>query len=1217
MQISSSTARAVWVLLASCACACTDVKAPPPSVTPDTHAWFPITAGAAHAIGAATVNGPIGCDSCHRPSAPSFAQVRCEGCHAHPEALSDRLHLGVADYPVDTRGVADPEARAELRGAACYRCHPTGEPQPFSHAKITGQCAQCHAPTEPFAALPKAGFTHPAYGAADCGGCHVTSSWKGGTRAPNNAFDPGRSASVRADVPTFAGTTITRLTAKTQSLPMVMNHQATAVPNAVLADCATCHQDAAAGSYFPGVLHAALANAGVAQPVKCAECHTASQPDGFVGPLATAPARTPPSGEMRHEAVAWVNGARGTAPLVTADCVTCHTPETDVGTGSFTLGAGGGKVTFHAALTTARQPQPTSCLDCHANSRPVALLTAANAALPTGRVMDHTAPEALGDCSSCHASASTWTGGVFHRAGAPRPSTCESCHGQERPTSTAGWKSTSYTRSPFDYVSNPAATPPTSHGGGEDCAVCHAATDRWEGGVFAHGPGTLAATTCAACHTTQRPAAVVQGFNHALNGTGDCRGCHQATVAAGRYVDLVNPATGTFPGDWAGGAAYPADVLSVSQSQSITLSGLTLQRLASGWVTGMTPQSSKYFNGMLHTSAAIPAQLTPGTAAAPNNNACWHCHTHTNGTVTAFADGKFHAALKAYAATPGGAVTPLPEVSSGCNDCHEQMRPNTIVLKAGAALQPMDHSATFAAPVTIGGVTVGGVGQMACATCHGTPGQTWSDGKLHSAIGGATPADCVRCHYPLLASAAADKVQGTTYAMKHRSGQVTLQACEACHPSALSKATTTPVSAAAFNPGQLHAKLSAQPSTCLDCHAASEPAAATQGSVVYALAVGGTATNGGQWMSHAGAQVAALDCASCHAADAKATGSAWSKATRFHAVVAQPDGCASCHGTANGRGTTPGASNNLPAGLTPSRTTTTASTGPGLKDQISHADVNVTSRDCGFCHTQLGPSTAAGVQGQEWKQARFHPGFTGANALVLNGTTGRCSNCHLNLKPGPSYAKQDHSAFTATSAQDCASCHAYPGTNPAAPNWLGATGAHASSGPTAASALDCNSCHGQGGSSTHRLSVPAASHYGGVSNGNRCISCHVDFSGFAGTVTQLKYAHTNATANATAAGCGACHAFSAQLYTTLTTTPPLTFPTAAGGHAFSQATVVRGTFDGKTFNQPHTNADLTRCGSCHAYAATTPTTNVWTFRHRPSNPGISSSKNSPGCTQCH
>jgi hypothetical protein len=113
---------------------------------------------------------------------------------------------------------------------------------------------------------------------------------------------------------------------------------------------------------------------------------------------------------------------------------------------------------------------------------------------------------------------------------------------------------------------------------------------------------------------------------------------------------------------------------------------------------------------------------------------------------------------------------------------------------------------------------------------------------------------------------------------------------------------------------------------------------------------------------------------------------------------------------------------------------------PKTPDQIDHKDVNVTSHNCNFCHTQLGTSTVSGIQGKEWAQASFHANFNAANPLTMNATTGRCSNCHMNVKPGSNFGT-DHSTFTATSTEDCATCHSWPGNGTAAsPNWYGAAG---------------------------------------------------------------------------------------------------------------------------------------------------------------------------------
>src|SRR5207237_4253487 len=241
----------------------------------------------------------------------------------------------------------------------------------------------------------------------------------------------------------------------------------------------SCHANANAGVFFPGQLHASITALPLAQPATCLDCHATSVPRGFVGP--TDAARTPPSPAMKHDAVVWSNGAPTITPAAPQECALCHlAPPTAIGWAT--------PVKFHAVA------QPTSCLDCHANSRPTALLTSANAALPAGVQFDHST--ATAECTTCHASGSfsAWSGGKFHLAGSAAPSSCLPCHQGERPTSTAGWRSTTYPDFPFDY---------TTHGAAQDCAACHAGpgtgawggTQNWVGGIFPHAPSSLAGAT--------------------------------------------------------------------------------------------------------------------------------------------------------------------------------------------------------------------------------------------------------------------------------------------------------------------------------------------------------------------------------------------------------------------------------------------------------------------------------------------------------------------------------------------------------------------------------------------------------------------------------------------------------------------------------------------------------------------------------------------------
>ncbi len=415
----------------------------------------------------------------------------------------------------------------------------------------------------------------------------------------------------------------------------------------------------------------------------------------------------------------------------------------------------------------------------------------------------------------------------------PNPTTCVTCHAAERPTSTATWASPNYKASPFDYVTNAAGI---THGAGQDCAVCHAGpgsgawggTQNWQLGKFVHNSTSIASRTCSVCHSTQRPdlqpgttpaaMATLLGFDHSVNGSGDCFGCHQATVVANKYVNFNNPATNALPGgDWKDGVPYPGSTLASSLTQFITVNATHLNRSGpNNLVTSTSAITDTLYNGMLHTSSAVPAALNAGPTGMPDNSKCWHCHTSTGTTVTSFNNGKFHSALTNYSATPGGTVTPFPQPTGKCIECHAQAIPTDIVQKAGSAgLQPMDHAITFTAPVMIGGVSVNGVGQMDCVSCHlSSPGGAWTDGAFHSKISTATPKDCVSCHYVLMADGTkSDVTTGTTFAMKHRSPQLTTQSCETCHAMALSKSVTQPLAAALWKTGTMHPSVAAQPAT--------------------------------------------------------------------------------------------------------------------------------------------------------------------------------------------------------------------------------------------------------------------------------------------------------------------------------------------------------------------------------------------------------------------
>jgi hypothetical protein len=1186
------------------------------AVSPLTHRAFPIDQGV-HALDCAACHGTF----------DSFKQFDCLGCHVKPPTAA--VHTTTPGYA--------------YANTSCLECHRDPAAHPYDHKGIT-TCGGCHDTGAFYAALPVEGFTHPAIPTdtatgrpSDCSRCHVTTTWLNAPVPVGLVSDPAVAVAVNALVARFSGTTLTALSSQAELLPMGMDHASTAVDVAGLA-CSACHADARSAVYYPGRLHSSLATRSQPAPLTCAGCHAGSAPQGLVGPIETPPARTPPSGAMKHDAVAWsAAGAPTSTRLVTADCGVCHLGPTSTLDATWATGkAGTSPARYHASLTAATIAQPASCLDCHANSRPVPALSSTTAVLPAGLTFDHAAAGANGDCAACHAASSpAWSGGRLHRAGSANPASCLPCHEGQRPFSTAGWTSTSYATSPFDYGTNAAGV---THGDGQDCAACHAGPgtggawggrQSFVGGRFAHGPASVASSTCIACHMSQRPdlvlgpaqaAALLGGFDHAVTGTGDCIGCHQATTRAGTYVNYFGPG-GVLPGgDWKGAAGYPGNTLVAAPGQFVTVTEISLVRApAGGPVTGTTSIQETLYNAMLHSSAQVPPAVSPGPAGAPDAATCWHCHLHdAAGKVTTFANGLFHASLSGYRATPAGPVAPLPQPTTGCTDCHAQMRPTGIVELSGSDLQPMDHAALFTATVTIGGQAVSGVAGLDCSTCHKVPGTNWRDGTFHARIGSAVPADCVACHYPLMADRArSDVASGTRFTMSHGSPQLGTQACATCHASALAGSTATPYLATAWKTGAYHGSVPAQPTACLDCHAASEPAPnrSTQSSWTYVLAAGGTGSNSPQWMNHGAAPVAGADCSKCHLADARTSGSAWSRSTEFHVAVTSPGSCQVCHGLTNGGGTVAGTNNNLPAGLTSSTTVSTASANSltgvpaGTRDQITHTDVNASSHDCGFCHTQAGRSAAAGVQGAEWAKARFHASFSAATPLTVNGTTGRCSNCHLNVKPGPSYTGQDHGPFTATSTQDCSSCHAWPGSGTAAaPNWRGASGgvppfitvggfaipvppastATTQAGitslphPTLAATTTCASCHAGGVGGKQAKGYDHAS----TLINPACSSCHEAGSNLVGTAWNRATAQasgagdtrpftlTSIVAHKGGAGGGSCNLTVAKHF----------YPVQCGQcHAAPKgiSTATTGTAYTAAWYFPHTESKMTNPGTCN------------------------------------
>lgn len=918
-------------------------------------------------------------------------ETSCSTCHELSRPNTTVGFIGLdANRPFDYFSHAS--------GTDCVSCHtPQARARTradwaggnYVHSPLLTACVSCHSSQRPTTIVN--GFNHATSGTGECFSCHQSalkssfsniSDWSGGASIPATlVWDPSQDISLVAQIPTYMGTSIQSLEDQNQAYHMAMNHKTTQLNPNDLGRCVLCHAGANEGVYLPGEFHPSLSAANLGQPTSCSDCHnSAVRPVGFVGHADVT--RNPQSKVMKHDAVVWSKNAAGNyvataTAIINSDCATCHKQP----------GTAWKSTIYHQSLVAAGLTQPSSCIDCHANSRPSGPVPVVAGAGTTK--FDHTNLGGDGDCITCHTNQTAWAGGLFHAA-MGKPGTCVSCHESSRPNSTAGFVGLNL-NTPFDY---------TTHGSPLDCVTCHSSTTQfkaktdWKGGLFVHA-STL--TSCSSCHSSQRPVAIVNGFDHAKSGTGDCIGCHKQTLTKNIFTSLAN---------WAGGESVPTGLVGAS---TLTVSSTRLAYSGTRVISTST-QNQVLQKQMLHTSLQVPAAIT---------NDCAACHSQAATGV--YAGGKYHASL-----TAKGLAQP-----TSCRDCHTATLPIDIV---GSTLKPMDH----ASPLSGGGTAAS---NFDCVTCHTQPGVTFADGRFHFRIGAKTATNCTSCHYQVMPKTLVNK-------MSHASN-FAVQDCLACHALPSSAQAAAPATTN-WAGGIYHGKISTAPTSCVDCHSGQKPATVTVSSIDT------------QHMSHKSATVG-TECATCHLNDQNTTPRAWQKTTRFHTAVTNPATCQDCHGLTNGGGTVAGTNNDLPAGLTFTGTKTTSSVAPANTfAQITHQEINVAGKDCKTCHTQVGPG------GTNWKSAQFHLKVA---TLTLNSTTGRCDNCHMNIKPAVVVGGMNHATI---GTQDCSACHNYPGTGTkGAGNWLGAS----SGGPhtaafLASTANTCVNCHTAGGSTVAPIGMP-------------------------------------------------------------------------------------------------------------------------------------------------
>jgi hypothetical protein len=290
------------LVCAAVAAGCSDGAKGPDAgdASPANHPAFPIGAGATHAIGRDLGGSVIGCQSCHSAGPGLLTQDSCVGCHAHEQAITDRLHLQVPGY--------------EFASAACTSCHASGAQRTFTHAGVTADCAPCHGADQPYAALPATG--HRPITGLDCSTCHdagnttIWSSWAGGQYHRLGSATPPTCLPCHENE---APTSTAGWRSMTYALsPFDYGTNSLGVSHGGDLDCAICHAGPGSGAWgnHPDWAGGQFVHGtGSIDRKTCVACHVSQRPD--LRPGATAPSAAAELG-FDH------------APAAALDCIACH-----------------------------------------------------------------------------------------------------------------------------------------------------------------------------------------------------------------------------------------------------------------------------------------------------------------------------------------------------------------------------------------------------------------------------------------------------------------------------------------------------------------------------------------------------------------------------------------------------------------------------------------------------------------------------------------------------------------------------------------------------------------------------------------------------------------------------------------------------------------------------------------------------------------------------
>lgn len=604
----------------------------------------------------------------------------------------------------------------------------------FNHMDSQGQkvssCLPCHQDARPLGPQGVSRFDHNNIGSQDCAECHRNPGVSWSAYSVSHSPMPATCISCHESARPAPGVFV--------PVGAPKNLFVHAKEYGAFADCLSCHSDPnLAGKTFQGAQYNHKLESGLVVN-SCANCHGQEKPAGLVG-----------ASNFDH------------ATIGNQDCVSCHT------------NAG---VTWQGAMSTfSHTPMPTSCNSCHAGQRP-----SPNTRVPTGatkNLFKHAAIyNGTADCVSCHTSVVanvgvTFAGGTFdHKTNTgANVTTCMECHDLERPIGTSPTSS-------YDHKQS----------GTLDCATCHNSPGvRWSGAVanYSHSP---APTSCATCHSGDRPSATTllpvnatkNRFVHSAtyNGTADCVSCHMK-VPANLGVTFAG---GFYDHKMAGGATVNNCLTCHGQEKPIGPKG--------------NPPFDHASIGSLdcatcHTSPGGSWKVATRTFNhSPMPTSCASCHESSRPSPTTLVPANAIKNKFLHAATYNGLAD--------CVSCHISVPANVGVTFAGGSYNHKTNTGTTVTSCNachsgerplglVGGFNHAIIGTTDCASCHTKPGVSWS-GALYNHL--PVPTNCGSCHESKRPTIA-NPPPGNTFPTpagtpnKHYLGKD----CYSCH---LSKSTT-------------------------------------------------------------------------------------------------------------------------------------------------------------------------------------------------------------------------------------------------------------------------------------------------------------------------------------------------------------------------------------------------------------------------------------------